>query len=217
MSGTQHITPIVPVGIEKEPVLLVDKSGSMNYAAAHGANISRWGVITEALPTLVATLGAADSQAEAEAAAGEDAGGLMTVVFSDRAEEVGDLNEANWREKWAKVTPGGGTYIMPGWQLVVEDYLEEFGNKAEEDRPALLLLVVTDGEATDMAAFEAECAKAHGHTYVAVAVVGYGADHDNTVAAYQKIAASNNHVQVYNFGSTTDPTAFAEGLLAIVD
>ena len=217
MSGTQHITPIVPVGIEKEPVLLVDKSGSMNYAAAHGANISRWGVITEALPTLVATLGAADSQAEAEAAAGEDAGGLMTVVFSDRAEEVGDLNEANWREKWAKVTPGGGTYIMPGWQLVVEDYLEEFGNKAEEDRPALLLLVVTDGEATDMAAFEAECAKAHGHTYVAVAVVGYGADHDNTVAAYQKIAASNNHVQVYNFGSTTDPTAFAEGLLAIVE
>src|SRR5579884_2909936 len=123
MSGTQPITPIVPVGIEKEPVLLVDKSGSMNYAAAHGANVSRWGVITEALPTLVGTLGAADSQAEAEAAAGEDAGGLMTVVFSDRAEEVGDLNEANWREKWSKITPGGGTYIMPGWQLVVEDYL----------------------------------------------------------------------------------------------
>jgi hypothetical protein len=217
MSGTQPITPIVPVGIEKEPILLVDKSGSMNYAAAHGANISRWGVVTEALPTLVATLGAADSQSEAEAAAGEDAGGLMTVVFSDRAEEVGDLNEANWREKWAKVIPGGGTYIMPGWQLVVADYLEEFGKKAEEDRPALLLLVVTDGEAADMAAFEAECAKAHGHTYVAVAVVGYGADHDNTIAAYQRIAASNNHVQVYNFGSTTDPTAFAEGLLAIVD
>jgi len=217
MSGTQPITPIVPVGIEKEPVLLVDKSGSMNYAAAHGANVSRWGVITEALPTLVGTLGAADSQAEAEAAAGEDAGGLMTVVFSDRAEEVGDLNEANWREKWSKITPGGGTYIMPGWQLVVEDYLEEFGNKAEEDRPALLLLVVTDGEAADMAAFEADCAKAHGHTYVAVAVVGYGPDHDNTIAAYQKIAASNNHVQVYNFGSTTDPTALAEGLLAIVD
>ena len=217
MSGTQHITPIVPVGIEKEPVLLVDKSGSMNYAAAHGANISRWGVITEALPTLVATLGAADSQAEAEAAAGEDAGGLMTVVFSDRAEEVGDLNEANWREKWTKITPGGGTYIMPGWKLVVEDYLEEFGKQAEEDRPALLLLVVTDGEAADMAVFEAECARAHGHTYVAVAVVGYGADHDNTIAAYQKISASNNHVQVYNFGSTTDPTAFAEALLAIVD
>ena len=217
MSGTQPITPIVPVGIEKEPVLLVDKSGSMNYAAAHGANISRWGVVTEALPTLVASLGAADSQAEAEAAAGEDAGGLMTVVFSDRAEEVGDLNEANWREKWAKITPGGGTYIMPGWKLVVEDYLEEFGKEAEEDRPALLLLVVTDGEAADMAMFEAECARAHGHTYVAVAVVGYGADHDNTVAAYQRIAASNNHVQVYNFGSTTDPTAFAEGLLAIVD
>ena len=217
MSGTQPITPIVPVGIEKEPILLVDKSGSMNYAAAHGANISRWGVVSEALPTLVATLGAADSQAEAEAAAGEEAGGLMTVVFSDHAEEVGDLNEANWREKWSQIKPGGGTIIMPGWQLVVEDYLEEFGSKAEEDRPALLLLVVTDGEAEDMAAFEAECARARGHTYVAVAVVGYGADHDNTIAAYQQIAAANNHVQVYNFGSTTDPTAFAEGMLAIVD
>jgi uncharacterized protein YegL len=211
-----NITPIAPVGIETEPVLLVDKSGSMNYAAAHGANISRWGVVTEAMATIVASLGAADSQAEAEAAAGEDAGGLMTVVFSDEAEEVGDLNPANWQEKWSRFHPGGGTKIMPGWQLVVEDYLEEFGDKAEEDRPALVLLVVTDGEAEDMAQFEAECAKAHGHTYVAVAVVGYGADHDNTVAAYQKIAANNNHVQVYDFGSATDPNQFAEGLLALV-
>ena len=210
------ITPVVPLGIETEPILLVDKSGSMSYAAAHGANVSRWGVVTEALGTIVASLGAVDSQAEAEASAGKDAGGLMTVVFSDTAEEVGDLNPANWREKWAKFRPGGGTRIMPGWKLVVDDYLEEFGDKAEEDRPALVLLVVTDGEAEDMAQFEAECTKAHGHTYVAVAVVGYGAEHDNTVAAYQKIAANNNHVQVYNFGSTTDPNQFAEGLLALV-
>jgi uncharacterized protein YegL len=210
------VSPVAPVGIEIEPVLLVDKSGSMNYAAAHGANVSRWGIVTEALGTIVASLGTADSQAEKEAAAGKDAGGLMTVVFSDEAEEVGDLNPANWREKWSKFRPGGGTRIMPGWKLVVDDYLEEFGDKAEEDRPALVLLVVTDGEAEDMEQFEAECAKAHGHTYVAVAVVGYGADHDNTVAAYQKIAAKNNHVQVYNFGSTTDPDQFAEGLLALV-
>ncbi len=211
------IKPIAPVGIEIEPVLLIDKSGSMNYAAAHGANVSRWGVVTEALGTIVASLGAADSQAEAEAAAGEDAGGLMTVVFSSEAEEVGDLTPANWREKWARFAPGGGTRIMPGWKLVVEDYLEEFGKKAEEDRPALVLLVVTDGEAEDMAQFEAECARAHGHIYIAVAIVGYGADHDNTMAAYNKIAAGNNHVQVYNFASTTDPTELADALLALVE
>lgn len=189
----------------------------MVYAAAHGANVSRWGVVTEALGTILASLGVADSPAEAEATAGKDAGGLMTVVFSDEAEEVGDLNPANWREKWSKFHPGGGTRIMPGWKLVVDDYLEEFGDKAEEDRPALVLLVVTDGEAADIVQFEAECAKAHGHTYVAVAVVGYGADHDNTVAAYQKIAATNNHIQVYNFGSATDPNQFADGLLALVE
>ncbi len=211
------IKRIAPVGVEVEPVLLIDRSGSMNYAAAHGANVSRWSVVTEALGTIVASLGAADSQAEAEAAAGKDAGGLMTVVFSSEAEEVGDLNPANWREKWSKFSPGGGTRIMPGWRLVVEDYLEEFGKEAEEDRPALVLLVITDGEAEDMTQFEAECAKAHGHVYIAVAVVGYGADHDSTVAAYTKIAASNSHVQVYNFGSTTDPTELADNLLALVE
>lgn len=189
----------------------------MNYAAAHGARVSRWDVVTEALGTIVSALGAADSQAEREAAAGDDAGGLMTVVFGDSATEVGDLTPANWREKWGRFSPGGGTRIMPGWKLVVQDYLDEFGSKAEEDRPALVLLVVTDGEASDMAEFERECAKAHGHVYIAVAVVGYGADHDMTIAAYNKIAASNPHVQVYNFGSTTDPTELAEALLALVE
>jgi hypothetical protein len=203
--------------MEIEPVVLIDRSGSMNYAAAHGAQVSRWDVVTEALGTLVSALGAADSQAEAEAAAGEDAGGLMTVVFNSDAEEVGDLTPANWRSKWSQFSPGGGTRIMPGWKLVVEDYLDEFGKKAEEDRPALVLLVITDGEAADMQQFEAECAKAHGHIYIAIAVVGYGPEHNDTVAAYEAISARNGHIKVYNFGSTTDPSTLAEGLLALVE
>jgi hypothetical protein len=211
----QDLSPVVPKGVEKEPVLLVDTSGSMSYPAAEGSSIRRWDVVTEALPTLVAILGAADSQAEAEAAAGEDAGGLMTVTFANTATEVGDLNEGNWRQKWDAVQIGGGTHIMPGWNLVVEDYLEEFGDTPQIERPALLLLVVTDGEADDMEAFEAECAKAHGTTYIAAAIVGFGPDHDATVAAYQNLAASNNHVRVVSFESNTDPNALAQGLLSL--
>jgi hypothetical protein len=211
----QDLSPVVPKGVEREPVLLVDTSGSMSYPAAAGSSVRRWDVVTEAMPTIVTTLGAADSQAEAEAAAGEDAGGLMTVTFASSATEVGDLNEGNWRQKWDAVQIGGGTHIMPGWNLVVEDYLEEFGDTPQIERPALLLLVVTDGEAADMEAFEAECAKAHGTTYIAVAVVGYGPDHDATVAAYQKLAASNNHVRVVSFDSNTDPNVLAQGLLSL--
>jgi hypothetical protein len=211
----QDLSPVVPKGVEREPVLLVDTSGSMSYPAADGSSVRRWDVVTEAMPTLVATLGAADSQAEAEAAAGEDAGGLMTVTFANTATEVGDLNEGNWRQKWDAVRIGGGTHIMPGWNLVVEDYLEEFGDTPQIERPALLLLVVTDGEADDMEAFEAECAKAHGTTYIAAAIVGYGPDHDATVAAYQNLAAKNNHVRVVSFESNTDPNALAQGLLSL--
>ena len=36
------------------------------------------------------------------------------------------------------------------------------------------------------------------------------------MAAYQKIATYNNHVQAYDFGSTTDANQFAEGPSVLV-
>jgi uncharacterized protein YegL len=220
--SVQDLSPVVPKGVEKEPVALVDISGSMSYGAtAASPTPRRWDVISEAMPIIVSTLGAADAQAakelEEEMAKGgtEEAGGLMTVTFANEATEVGDLNGQNFREEWSKIQIGGGTHIMPGYQLVLDDYMEEFGEVPQTERPALLLLVITDGEAEDMDAFEAECARQHGNTYVAVALVGYGEAHDAAMAQYQKLAANNNHVRVVSFESTTDPNTIAQGLLSL--
>jgi hypothetical protein len=214
----QDLSPVVPAGIEKEPILLLDTSGSMSWPTSDGGRVERRALVGEAMGLLVTKLGAEDSQAEEEAAAGEDAGGLMTVVFSDpsAAEVIGDLSETNWRDKWANIQWGGGTNIMPGWSLVIDNYLEEFGETPKTERPALLVLVVTDGEATDIQAFEDECAKAQGGTYICVAIVGFGPEHDRTLADYQKIAANNNHVRVVSFESETDPTVVAEALISLV-
>lgn len=221
----QDLSPVVPKGVEKEPVAVIDTSGSMTWPAAEGSTIERRSVVGEAMGKLVATLEKEDAQAvkelEKAIATGSDegeAGGLMTVLFADadNARVLGDLNDANWFEKWGSIKWGGGTYIMPGWQLAVDDYMEEFGDTPKQDRPALLVLVVTDGEAADMPEFEAECAKTSGGTYICVAIIGYGAEHDATLAAYQKLAASNPHIRVVSFGSETDPSTIAEGLTSLV-
>lgn len=220
----QDLSPVVPKGVDKEPVALIDTSGSMTWPAAEGSHIARRDIVGEAMGLLVAKLEAEDAQAgkelEEAMAAGstEEAGGLMTVLFADadNARALGDLNDANWQEKWAGIQWGGGTHIMPGWQLAVDDYMEEFGDQPKQDRPALLTLVITDGEASDMPEFEAECAKTTGGTYICVAIVGYGPEHDATLAAYQKLAASNPHIRVVTFGSETDPNAIAEGLISLV-
>jgi hypothetical protein len=212
----QDLRPVVPAGVEKEPIALIDTSGSMDWPTSDGGHIKRRDLVGEAMGTLVATLGAEDSQAEAEAAAGEDAGGLMTVLFSNEAVELGDLNEGNWRRKWNSIEWGGGTTIMPGWAMVVDNYMEEFGDQPKTERPALLALVITDGEASDIAEFEAECAKATGGTYICVAIVGYGADHDRTLADYQRIAATNKHVRVVSFDSETDPNVLSQGLISLL-
>jgi uncharacterized protein YegL len=220
MSSTEpsvnDLSPIVNAGVEKEPMLLLDTSGSMSWPAAEGASAQRLSVIGEALGRIVEVLGAEDSQAEGEAAAGEDAGGLMTILFSDHAESIDDLSSANWKRKWDDIQWGGGTQIMPGWNLLVDTFLEEFGDRPKQDRPALLALVITDGEATDAEEFAAEIAKIQGTTYVCVAVLGFGADHDATLASYRKIEASNKHLRVVTFGGQTDPTEIADDLLKLL-
>jgi hypothetical protein len=215
--SVQDLSPVVPKGVDKEPVSLIDTSGSMSWPVAEGSTVQRREVVGEAMGALVTKLGAEDAQAAKESeAAGDEEGGLMTVTFASEAKVLGDLNEANWKDKWASIQWGGGTRIMPGWSLAVDDYMAEFGDTPKQDRPALLVLVLTDGEAEDMAEFEAECAKTGGGTYICVAVVGYGPDHDATLAAYQKLAAANPHVRAVSFGSETDPAVIAEGLNSLV-
>lgn len=215
--SVNDLSPIVPAGVENEPMLLLDTTGSMSYKAAADSNVTRWGVICEALDGIVDILAAEDSQAEAEAEAGEDAGGLMTITFADgTAKNLEDLSPANLKAKLASVQLGGHTEIMPGWNMLVDQYLEEFGDKPKEDRPHLMALVITDGEANDTDQFAAQLAQSKGGTYVCVAIIGYGSEHDTALAAYQQVAAANDHIRVVSFDSVTDPTVITQAVLSLI-
>jgi hypothetical protein len=211
------LSPMLKPGVEKEPMLLLDTTGSMSYPVAEGSTVERRQLIGEALGRIVEVLAAEDSQAAKEQAAGEEAGGLMTITFAGgSATNIEDLSPDNWRQKWAQIRWGGGTRIMPGWEMLVEQYLEEFGDVPKLDRPHLLGLVITDGEADDTDQFAQTLAQAKGGVYVCIAILGYGQEHDRALQVYKQIEAQNDHVRVVTFGSETNPDVIADGLLSMM-
>jgi len=216
--SVNDLSPVVAKGVEKEPIALVDISGSMSWPVADGSRVQRREVVGEAMGLLVKALEDEDSQAAAEQADGsDDKGGLLVHLFSDHHEELGDLNSSNWRAKWDGIRWGGGTRIMAAWEAAQEDYLEEFGEVPALDRPVLLTLVVTDGEASDWDQFSQVLAQANATRKFCVAIVGHGEDHDRTLAAYKAVEAKNGkHVRVVTFGGETDPTSIANDLILLV-
>lgn len=207
--------PLVPGGQKKEVICLLDTSGSMEWEAASGSDITRWSVVSEALPSFVRALEDQDTEAAAEQAGGSDEmGGLLIHGFSNLHTELGDFNTSNITRKMQQIKIGGGTTIMPAWEAAQNDFLEEFGDRDVLDRPALLTLVITDGEATDAAQFEQVLRKAGPGRYFAVAIVGYGADHDSTLRSYQGAAQANpKHVTIMSFDSVTNPQELATDLI----
>ena len=216
--SVNDLSPVVKPGVEKEPIAIIDTSGSMSWPVAEGSGTRRMDVVGEAMGLLVKHLEGEDSQAAAEQADGSDEkGGLLVHLFSDHATELGDLNSSNWRAKWDSIRWGGGTRIMSAWEAAQNDYLEEFGEVPALDRPVLLTLVITDGEAQDGAEFARVLEQANAQRKFCVAVVGFGADHDATLASYRAVEAKNSrHVRVVTFGGETDPSAIAEDLIQLI-
>ena len=199
---------------EKEPMLLLDTTGSMNYRTSETEATPRKDTIREAISIIVSELAAADSQAAKE----EEGGGLRTVTFADgQAHDIGDLNPNNLRDKWNHIRWGGGTRIMPGFNQLLKTYTDEFGSVPQAERPLLLALVITDGEADDTDAFKNVVARAAGSMYVALAIIGYGAEHDRALQAYQQVEAQNAHVKVMPFAGETDPEVIARALLNMME
>lgn len=216
--SVNDLSPVVKPGVAKEPVALIDTSGSMSWPVADGSTVRRMDIVGEAMGILVKHLEAEDSQAAAEQADGDDEkGGLLVHLFADHATELGDLNSSNWRQKWEGIRWGGGTRIMAAWEAAQDDYLEEFGDTPALDRPVLLTLVITDGEAQDAAAFTQVLREANAQRKFCVAVLGFGPDHDATLAAYKAVERDNGkHVRVVTFGGETDPAALADGLITLI-
>jgi hypothetical protein len=199
---------------EKEPMLLLDTTGSMNYGTSATDPTPRKNTIREAISIIVSELAAADSQAAEE----EEGGGLRTITFADgQAHDLGDLNPNNLSDKWNHIRWGGGTRIMPGFNLLLKTYTDEFGSQPPEERPLLLALVITDGEADDTNAFRDVVVRAAGSMYVVLAIIGYGSEHDRALQAYQQVEAQNAHVKVMPFAGETDPEVIARALLSMME
>lgn len=199
---------------EKEPMLLLDTTGSMNYGTSESDETPRKDTIREAISIIVDRLAAADSQAAKE----EGGGGLRTITFADgQAHDIGDLNPDNLQQKWSHIRWAGGTRIMPGFNMLLKTYTDEFGAQPQAERPLLLALVITDGEADDTNAFSNTVARAAGSMYVVLAIIGYGREHDKAVQAYQQVEAQNGHVKVMPFAGETDPEKIADALLRMIE
>ena len=207
-------TTLLTTTQEKEPMLLLDTTGSMNYGTSESDATPRKSTIREAISLIVTRLAAADSQAEHES----DGGGLRTVTFADgQAHDLGDLNPDNLSKKWSQIQWGGGTRIMPGFNLLLKTYTDEFGKEPQAERPSLLALVITDGEADDTEVFKNTVARAAGSMYVVLAIIGYGPEHDKALKAYQQVESSNGHVKVLSFAGETDPETIAGALLRMIE
>lgn len=228
-----EIQPLAPLNKRIEPVLILDLSTSMDWGAEDEDDRSqdypdprsRRAIIIEALPALVRTLGALDSEAAAEQAGGSDAkGGLLTFGFSNGAVEIGDLNESNLRRVLNDIKWGGGTHIGDALDLAVEDYDGEFGDKTPDQRPTHLILIITDGKADDPARLEAFIKSARADRKIATAILGHGdkalatAQHYQAAADEQKAADKfgHSHTTVVNFDGVTDPEEIATDLIGLM-
>lgn len=131
--------------------------------------------------------------------------GYDLVTFSNSADYIGTVTHSNLDKSWSKIKFGGGTRVMTGWQKVKELHFQKhaqnsthhpmYGWLGGPDTPILRLLLLLDGEATDMDEFELDllaCSWAH----VTIFLIGVdGCPHHHRHAnELQRISDVNHHV-----------------------
>ena len=214
---TQKFHDLRPGTDEIEPMLLLDTTGSMNFSTAPNSQVKRRSTVEEAIGMIVDQVAQHDSQAEHEQGDDDEGGGIRTITFADgKAFDIGDLNPLNYKQKWNRILWSGGTYIAVGWQKLKQVYYEEFGSRPQQQQPKLLALIITDGEAMDTQQFVQMLSHEGTNTYVVIALLGHGPDHDAATRTYQQLAKQNNHVRLVNFGPETDPSAICQALLGYI-
>ncbi|KAK0265246.1 hypothetical protein LTR35_017213 [Friedmanniomyces endolithicus] len=131
--------------------------------------------------------------------------GYDLTTFSDRATFIGSVNHRNLNDMWKNVRLGGGTRVMTGWQKVKERHFQKhsesatyhpiYGWQAGPETPMLRLLLLLDGEATDMDEFELDIL---GLSWAHVTIFLIGVDgcphHHRHANELQRISDVNHHV-----------------------
>ena len=133
------------------------------------------------------------------------AGGYQLVTFDDRANYIGFVNHQNFDETWRQIRFGGRTRVMTGWQLVKNLHFQKhsesatyhpvYGWQAGPQTPKLRLLLLLDGEASDMDEFELDLLSL---SWVHVTIFLIGVDgcphHHRHANELQRISEVNPHV-----------------------
>ena len=131
--------------------------------------------------------------------------GYDMVSFSSAAKYIGKINHQSFDRTWRNVYFGGGTRVMTGWQKVKELHFEKhsesaihhpvYGWQAGPETPILRLLLLLDGEATDMDEFELDLL---GLSWAHVTIFLIGVDgcphHHRHANELQRISDVNHHV-----------------------
>jgi len=189
---------------KREPMLLLDTTGSMNWPTSDSDPKERKETVHEAIFTIVQELCKLDSGAKRK----KKGGGLRTVTFAGmKGHDIGDLRPDNIREKWDKIEWEGSTHIMAGWKKLLEVHEKEFGRKSDI---LMLALIITDGIAEDTREFEEHLMSLHGRVFVVMAIVGYGEDHDRAYNEYRQIEQNNKlgHLRVIPLADAPNQGAF---------
>ena len=131
--------------------------------------------------------------------------GYDLVTFSSHARFAGTITHTNLDATWNRIAIGGGTRVMTGWQKVKSRHFEKhsesatyhpvYGWQAGTSTPMLRLLLLLDGEATDMDEFELELL---GLSWAHVTIFLIGVDgcphHHRHANELQRISDVNHHV-----------------------
>ena len=209
---------------ELEVIEIIDASGSNAEQAAPDSPMTKQELIIAAQPHLVAALEGDDSQAAREQSGGSSAKGGVRVFYANEPQPIefadgedesedprdgGDHNTANVQEKLAEIPWGGRTYLMPAIKAAETAYQAEFGDVPLRKRPAMEVLIITDGKLSDPKPFEEWLAQADELCVVAVAVIGYGKGHDEAVEHYEELARKNKFLTCAALTGVSNPAEVA--------
>ncbi|KAK6426173.1 hypothetical protein LTR81_001425 [Elasticomyces elasticus] len=191
-----------------DTMILLDVSGSMDFDPVRPIYeqflITRWTPSTQPKNKDVAK---AIIRRFTDAMANHDHQftGYDLTTFSDKATFIGSVNHRNLNDMWLNVRLGGGTRVMTGWQKVKERHFQKhsesatyhpvYGWQAGPETPMLRLLLLLDGEATDMDEFELDLL---GLSWAHVTIFLIGVDgcphHHRHANELQRIGDVNHHV-----------------------
>jgi hypothetical protein len=213
--ATRAETPLVPPDEKQEIFLLVDTSNFMRLHAAEGSTVTRWGLLSEAMPTLITAL--EDLQSD------QAQRGVQALGFSQSPQDIGKLTRSSISRQWEEIDLGGSRpNLMAAVTQAQRQYLENHGEQDVYERPSALAIILAGGPPADAAEFTSilEQAGSPGteqeKLYAVIAVLGYGEEHDQAIRAFEQVETANpKHVRVVSFEGETNPQRITDQLSSI--